>query len=116
MQIAAAVASLLLAALVTAAAVRKLTHHPRVVDSYRRAGVQESQLNRLAAVLLAGAAGLLVGIWWLPAGIAAAIGLVGYFIGAVISHVRANDTGRILTPIGYGALAAVVLALRVVAG
>lgn len=111
----AAVMSLLLAALVVAAAIRKLTHHPRVVESYRRAGVPESMLNYLAVILLAGAAGLVVGIWWRPAGVAAAVGLVGYFTGAVVSHIRAHDTGRMATPIAYGALAAVVIGLRLAA-
>src|SRR5918996_4931773 len=115
MDTAAAFTSLLLAALVAAAAIRKLTHHPRVVESYRRAGVPESWLNYLAAILLAGASGLVVGIWWTPIGVAAAAGLVGYFIGAVVSHVRAHDAGRVVTPIAYGVLAAVVLGLRLAA-
>jgi hypothetical protein len=45
----------------------------------------------LGALKLAGAAGLLVGLAGLPAiGIAAATGLVLYFIGAVIAHLRAG--------------------------
>lgn len=116
MDAAAIVTSLLLAALVAAAAIRKLTHHPRVVESYRRAGVPESRLNYLAAILLAGATGLIFGIWWRPIGVAAAIGLVGYFIGAVVSHIRASDASRVRTPIAYGVIAAVVLWLLLVAG
>jgi hypothetical protein len=73
-------------------------------------------LNYLAAILLAAAAGLVVGIWWQPVGVVAAVGLMGYFVGAVTSHIRARDAGRIATPIAYGVLAAVVLGLRVTAG
>ncbi len=108
--------SALLAVLVAAAAISKLSHQPRVVESYRRAGIPETWLNPLAAILLAGAAGLVLGLWWPPIGAAAAAGLTGYFAGAVIAHVRAGDTGRLLTPIGFGALAAATLVLQLSAG
>lgn len=116
MDTAAAFLSVFLAALVAVAAIRKLTHHPSVVESYRRAGVPESKLNYLAAILLAAAAGLIAGIWWQAVGVAAAVGLVGYFVGAVVSHLRALDAGRIATPIAYGVFAAVVLGFRLAAG
>ncbi|MFC7740434.1 DoxX family protein [Nocardiopsis composta] len=45
----------------------------------------------LAALEFAGAAGLLIGLLYRPLGIAAGIGLVLYFIGAVAAHVRAKD-------------------------
>lgn len=115
MDTAAGVASVLLAALIAAAAIRKLTHHPRVVESYRRAGVPERMLNYLAAILLVGAAGLVAGIWWTPIGIAAAIGVVGYFAGAVVSHIRAGDARRLPTPVAYGALAVVAAILQIAA-
>ena len=35
--------------------------------------------------------GLVVGIWWPLAGIAAGIGLAFYFVGAVVSHLRVGD-------------------------
>lgn len=106
--------SAVLAVLLSAAAVRKLTHSPAVVASYRRAGVPEERLNLLAVILLAGAAGLLAGIVWAPIGIASAIGLIGYFAGAVVSHIRADDRGRIVMPVGYGLLAVAALVLRLV--
>lgn len=115
MTLASTIVTVLLAALVTVAAVRKLSHTRRVVESYRRAGVPEDKLNLLAAILLAGAAGLVTGLAWAPAGIAAAIGLIGYFGAAVASHVRAGDAGRLPTPIGYGAVAIAALVLQLAA-
>ena len=116
MEVAAIVVSLLLAALVTAAALRKLGHRPDVVDSYRRVGVPESRLNQLAAVLLAAAAGLLLGLAWPPAGIAAAAGLVAYFLLAIAAHVRAADHRNLSMPVAFAALAVAALVLQVAAG
>jgi len=45
----------------------------------------------LAACEFAGAIGLLVGILWPPVGLAASTGLVLYFLGALIAHVRVGD-------------------------
>jgi hypothetical protein len=57
MFIASAVVSLLLAAAMAFAAVRKLSHRPEVVETYTRAGVPEERLNLLALILLGGSAG-----------------------------------------------------------
>lgn len=113
MAIALVVVSILLAALLTASAGFKLTHSPKAVEGYRKAGVPESWLNGLAAVLLVGAAGLVVGIWWPLAGIAAAAGLVVYFVLAVGFHVRAQDTSHVVTPAILAGVAAAVVALHV---
>jgi uncharacterized membrane protein YphA (DoxX/SURF4 family) len=40
---------------------------------------------------VAAAAGLIIGIWWRPLGIAAAIGMAVLLIGAIGFHVRAGD-------------------------
>jgi hypothetical protein len=92
------VVSSLLAALISYSAVLKLTHRPKVVEDYRRAGVPERCLNWLAALLLASAAALVVGIWWSLAGIVSAGGLIAYFALAVAFHVRAKDTKNAVTP------------------
>lgn len=112
MAIALVVVSILLAALLTASAAFKLSHSQKAVEGYRIAGVPESWLNGLAAVLLVAAAGLIVGIWWPLAGIAAAAGLVAYFVLAVGFHVRAKDTAHIITPAVLAGVAAAVLALQ----
>lgn len=107
--------SLLMAALMVFAALRKLSHREDVVASYARVGVRESQLNLLAAILLAGAIGLVLGLFWPPIGVAAAAGLVVYFLLAVVAHIRANDAANLPTPLVLLLLAATLLALRSVA-
>lgn len=89
MSIATTAVSLALAALLVLAALRKLGHRPEVVATYIRVGVPEERLNLLAALLLAGAAGLVVGLFATPVGIAAAVGLVAYFALAIGAHLRA---------------------------
>jgi DoxX-like family len=113
MVLASVLAASLLAALISYSAALKLTHRPNVVEGYRRAGVPEAWLNWLAALLLAAAAGLVVGHWWGPAGIVAAGGLVAYFALAVAFHVRAKDAAHAVTPVVLMLLAIAALALRV---
>jgi hypothetical protein len=105
--------SILLAALLAYAAVRKLSHDPRVVETYVRVGVPEDKLDYLAAILLAGAAGLVLGLIWAPIGIAAACGVIAYFILAIASHVRANDERNLFTPVLIALIAAAALILRI---
>jgi hypothetical protein len=112
MFVATAIVSVLLAALLALAAIRKLTHQERIVQSYLRVGVPEDKLNYLAIILLTGAAGLILGLLWAPIGVAAAIGVICYFIGAVAFHLRANDAKNLPTPVALAVLAAVALALR----
>jgi hypothetical protein len=112
MTVAAAIVSVLLAALMTVAAIRKLSHRESVVQSYLRAGVPEDKLDYLALVLLGGAAGLLLGLLWRPIGVAAAVGVVCYFVVAVAFHIRADDTKNLPTPIALEAIAIGVLVLR----
>jgi DoxX-like family len=106
-----AVVSGLLAALLAFSAVRKLSHAPDVVESYARAGVREEWLNPLAIVLLAGATGLVAGLFWEPLGLAAAGALVAYFLVACSFHLRNGDAAHLPTPLLMLALAAAVLAL-----
>lgn len=113
MFVATVVVTVLLAALLALAAVRKLTHQERVVASYLKVGVPEDKLNYLAIVLLAGAVGLILGLAWAPIGVAAAIGVICYFIGAVVFHIRADDAKHLPVPLAYAVIAALALALRV---
>jgi DoxX-like family len=112
MALASTIVSVLLAALMAAAAIRKLTHRQDVVRSYLRAGVPEDRLDLLAAVLLAGATGLLIGLAWAPIGVAAAAATIVYFIGAVTSHIRARDAQHLPTPLAFEAMAVAALVLR----
>jgi len=112
MSAATVVVSVLLAALLTFAAVRKLGHQPQVVETYTRVGVPEDKLDYLAIILLAGAAGLIVGLAWAPLGVAAAIGVTSYFIFAIAFHIRANDLRNLPTPLVIAAIAVAALILR----
>ncbi|MGH3677590.1 MAG: DoxX family protein [Mycobacterium sp.] len=113
MFIASVLVSALLAALICYSAALKLTHRPNVVEGYVRAGVPESWLNGLAAVLFIAAAGLLVGQWWSPMGVLVAAGLILYFALAVGFHLRAKDTANLATPVVLMLLSVAALALRV---
>ena len=109
MFVATLVISLLLAALLSYAAIRKLGHSDPVVATYARVGVPEDKLDYLAAILLAGATGLV----WAPIGVAAAIGVVAYFVLAVASHIRAGDTENLPTPAAILVIAVSALVLRI---
>jgi hypothetical protein len=85
-----------------------------VLANSAEVGVPRSWLRPLAAVKLAGAAGLIVGLVTLPVlGIAAATGLVLFFVGAVITHLRAHVLYNIAFPGAYLCLSAATLALMV---
>jgi hypothetical protein len=106
------IVSVLLAALLTLSAVRKLTHEEAIIQTYRKVGVPEGRLDHIAIILLVGAAGLTLGLLWAPIGIAAAIGVICYFIGAVAAHIRADDATNLPTPLAFAAMAVVALMLR----
>ena len=109
---AAVIVSSLLAALLAFAAIRKLSHRREVTETYTRVGVPEGKLDYLAMILLGGAAGLVLGLFWGPIGVAAAVGLVVYFLLAIVAHVRADDTGNLATPIVIELMALAALVLR----
>jgi hypothetical protein len=111
MFVAAMIVSLLLAALLVFAAVRKLSHRESVVRSYHRVGVPPDKLKYLAFILLAGAAGLMAGLLWAPIGAAAAAGLVCYFGLAIAAHIRSGDAKNVPTPVLMLALAIAALVL-----
>jgi DoxX-like family len=83
-----------------------------VLANSAKVQVPRSWLPMLGALKLAGAIGLLVGVVGPPAiGIAAATGLVLYFIGAVIAHLRARVFYNIAFPGAYLGLSAASLVL-----
>jgi hypothetical protein len=112
MFVATVVVSAVLAAALAFSAIRKLSHREEVVQTYVRAGVPEDRLDYLAAILLAGAAGLILGLFWAPVGVAAAIGLVCYFVVAVAFHIRADDARHLPIPLVIALIAAAALILR----
>jgi len=104
--------SALLATLMSYAAVRKLTHRPEVVATYARVGVPEERLNLLAATLMTGAAGLLLGLAWAPLGVAAGAAIVAYFLAAIVAHIRSGDLENLPTPVVMELLAVGATVLR----
>jgi hypothetical protein len=61
-------------------------------------GFPPSFMWLLGVAQFAGAVGIVVGLWWPPLGIAAAIGLVLYFLCAVTAHIRVRHPRRAVTP------------------
>jgi hypothetical protein len=114
MFIAYAVLAVILAALLAMSARAKLAKDEKIVKGITGLGVPLSWFPFLAACELAGAVGLVIGLWWAPLGIAAAIGVILYFVGAVISHLRAGDMKGAPTPLVILIGTGVALVLRVV--
>ncbi|MBF6334184.1 DoxX family protein [Nocardia transvalensis] len=86
-----------------------------VIANSGEVGVPPSWIPPLAVLKSAGAVGLLLGLLGArPIGIAAAAGLVLFFLGALIAHVRARVFYNIAFPGVYFALAVGSLALAVV--
>ncbi len=93
--------------------VAKLQHDPRAVQIiHELIGVPLEFFPVLAACEFAGALGLLAGIRWAGLGIAAAVGVVIYFIGAVISHLVVSDFAGLGSPAFMLAIAAALLVTR----
>jgi hypothetical protein len=82
----------IVALMVGFSAVGKIRRDPAIVKIIvETVRVPEKYLMPLAACELAGAAGLLTGIWWPPLGAAAGVSLVIYFVGAIVAHLRVGD-------------------------
>ncbi|MEU8794303.1 DoxX family protein [Streptomyces sp. NPDC048643] len=112
MFVAYAVVGTLLALALAASAFLTFTRNDKITANMTRVGVPDSWLPRLAALKAAGAIGLLIGMAIPLIGAAAAVGIVLYFIGAVIAHIRAKD--KEMAPAIFLALIAVAaLILRV---
>ncbi len=87
-----------------------------VLATMAEVGVPRSWLRPLAVLKAAGAAGLLLGLLGVrPLGMAAAIGLVLFFTGALATHVRARVFHNIAAPATFFALAAASTALAIAA-
>jgi hypothetical protein len=72
--------------------------------------VPPSWLPILGTLKLAGAAGLTLGLLGVPAlGVAAAIGLVLFYVGAIVAHVRARKFATGAAPLLFLGLAAATL-------
>ena len=115
MFIALVIATVVLAVICLNSAAMKLRRNEQVLASiHGTVGVPLRHLPVLAGLEVAGAAGILIGLWLEPLSIAAAIGLVAYFVGAAIGHLRGRDTKGVAAPVLPLALAIAVLVLRLV--
>ncbi|TXS52237.1 DoxX family protein [Streptomyces sp. t39] len=110
------VVTLLTAAVNVGIAAADLARARFVLANSAQVGVPRSWLPRLAALKLAGAAGLLLGLHDLalrPVGVAAACGLALLYLGAITFHLRARVLHNIAFPGFYFATAVASLGLAV---
>jgi DoxX-like family len=102
--------SLLLAAACLLPAAGKLTGQPKMRHSAAHFGIPWPRYRLIGAAELA-AAGVLIGLWWHPLGVAAAAGTALLLAGALITHRHAADSGKQIAP----ALIALALTLAYLA-
>jgi len=88
--------------------------YKQILINMAKAGVSESWITMLGTLKGAGALGLLLGIRVPLIGTAAAIGLILFFVGAIITHLRAQDYSFGLA-IVFLLLAVAALVLRLLA-
>jgi hypothetical protein len=114
MAIAYLAVTITLAAMVVFSAVGKIRGDPHIVKViHETVGVPLRYFSLLAACEFADAAGLVVGIWLPRLGVAAALGLVIYFVGASVSHIRVGDLKGIGPAAMLLTLSAAALCLRI---
>lgn len=106
--------TILLAAMLMFSGIGKIRRDLHIVQIIHEVvGVPLKYFRVLAACEFAGALGLVLGIWWPCLGVAAGIGLVLYFVGAVISHLRVADVKGIGPAAFMLVVAAAALVLRI---
>lgn len=91
MHIAALALSILLALAMLMSGALKFFPTERITRLMAAVGVSGRALAVLGGLQVAATIGLLSGLWFTPFGIAAATGLILYFAGAIIAHVRSGD-------------------------
>ena len=103
----------LLVLISTFSALGKLRKDPKAIEPLTQVGVKPNQVPVLAALELAAAAGLLIGLKFHPLALAAATGLSLYFIGAVIAHLRVKDKFAVFAPAFVLAVISIATALLI---
>ncbi|MFE6920041.1 DoxX family protein [Nocardia sp. NPDC057663] len=86
-----------------------------VVDPLVEYGVPQTWWTPLGLAKAAGSIGLIVGLWIPAIGVAAAIGLILYFAGAVVTVLRARSYKTVAFPVLYLLPVAVALGLGIAA-
>ena len=90
--------SLLMTAVCLLPAVGKLLGQPKMRQSAVHFGIPWPRYRLIGVAELAAAAGILIGLWWHPLGVAAAAGMTLLLLGALITHRRAADGGKEMAP------------------
>jgi uncharacterized membrane protein YphA (DoxX/SURF4 family) len=90
--------SLLLAAACLLPAVGKLLGHPKMRQSAAHFRIPWPRYRLIGVAELAAAAGVLIGLWWHPLGVAAAAGMALLLLGAVITHRNTADSVKEMAP------------------
>ncbi|WP_405539881.1 DoxX family protein [Streptomyces sp. NBC_00075] len=88
----AGVLSVILALVFIGSGVAKLVRLPAVEESARLLHISHRLHVTVALLEIAAVAGLVIGLWWRPLQFAAAVGLTLLMVGAVVYHVRADDS------------------------
>jgi len=100
--------TLIVAAMVAFSGIMKIRRDPQVVRVIHEiVGVPLSYFPALAALEFAGALGLVLGMVWPWVGVVAGVGLVLYFMGAIVSHLRVGDI-KGLGPAAFMFVAAII--------
>jgi DoxX-like family len=114
MNVAYLVVTVLFALLVAFSGLAKIRREARQGQVlHEKLGIPLKYIPMLAACEFAGALGLMAGIRLPSLGIAAGIGLVLYFIGAIVSHLRIGDSKGVGPAAFMLVLAAAALTLRI---
>jgi hypothetical protein len=90
------------------------TRYKQILINMDKVGVPQSWISTLGILKAAGAIGMLIGIGVPLIGTAAAMGLVLFFVGAIITHLRARDYSFGLAVV-FLLLAVAALVLRLAA-
>jgi hypothetical protein len=96
------------------AALADFTKARFATETAAEVGVPQTWLPILGTLKTAGAAGLTLGLAGVPyLGLAAAVGLVLFFLGAIVVHLRAHEFHHIVATVGYLALTTAALSTEI---
>jgi hypothetical protein len=104
------------------AALADFTKARFATETAAEVGVPQTWLPILGTLKTAGAAGLTLGLTGIPnlglaaapyLGLAAAVGLVLFFLGAIVVHLRADEFHHIVATVGYLALTTAALGVEI---
>ncbi|WP_100446986.1 DoxX family protein [Glycomyces xiaoerkulensis] len=105
------VLTVILALLMGNSGIGKFRRQALMMDTLEEVGAARIA-DPLGILEIAGAIGLLAGLFWWPIGVAAAIGSALYFIGAVIAHLRVGHRQGTPLPTLLALAAIAILVLR----